>query len=358
VEEIGAQHVKPEDGPIQQRPDNRFGGRVPGQRIQITLHGGGGVIFAHREYPPNRGGILAEFVRPRVHLSLLVKQPEKATFGLPKGEDSMTQTLDREQAIHSNQVSPAYAYPAGLSGGVASEPESSRHGADRREEFLAMILHELRGPLGNILTAVAVLRDAEDCLPQHRWVWDGVERATQQVQRLSDDLLGLCQTAQPTFQLRLEPLDLAGAAHAAVERRRRDFEREGLQIALRSGGKPVWVAADPGRLELVFGNLLDNAAKYTEPGGQVTVSVEAVRGEAVLGVQDTGIGIAPEVLPLVFDAFVREGAHAGRPTRGSGVGLLVVRALVELHGGRVEASSAGRGRGSQFVVRLPTLGSK
>jgi signal transduction histidine kinase len=104
--------------------------------------------------------------------------------------------------------------------------------------------------------------------------------------------------------------------------------------------------------------LLDNAAKYTEPGGRVTVSAEAARAEVMLRVQDTGIGIAPEVLPFVFDAFVRQGVPAGRPTRGSGVGLVLVQTLVELHGGRVEASSGGRGRGSQFVVRLPTLDLK
>jgi signal transduction histidine kinase len=111
--------------------------------------------------------------------------------------------------------------------------------------------------------------------------------------------------------------------------------------------------ADPGRLELVLGNLLDNAAKYSEPGGRVTVSVEAARAEVVLRVRDTGVGIAPEVLPFVFDPFVREGIPDVQSRRGSGVGLLLVRTLVELHGGRAEASSAGRGRGSEFVIRLP-----
>jgi len=270
----------------------------------------------------------------------------------------MSQPLYREQAINCNHLNTLDTCPDGLSGGIASQPESSRNAVDRREEFLAMVLHELSNPLDNILTAVVLLREAEDGQPQHRWVWGGLERATRQVQCLTDDLLGLCQTAQPTFQLRLGPLDLAAAAHAAVDRRRPDFEREGLKLWVRSSGKPVWVAADLVRLELVLGNLLDNAAKYTEPSGRVTVSVETAKGEAVLRVQDTGVGIAPEVLPLVFDAFVREGVHAGRPTRGSGVGLLLVRTLVELHGGRVEASSAGRGRGSQFVVRLPILDSK
>jgi signal transduction histidine kinase len=218
-----------------------------------------------------------------------------------------------------------------------------------------MVLHELMNPLGAILTASDLLRDAEDWLPQHRSVWGGVERAARQVECLTDDLLCFLQTARPTFQLRRRPLNFRAVAHAAVERCRPAFEREGLQLVFSSRGQPVWVFADPVRLEFVVGNLLDNSAKYTEPGGRITVSVEDASAEAVLRVQDTGVGIAPEVLPFVFDAFVREGVSAGRGSRGSGVGLVLVRTLVELHGGRVDVSSAGRGRGSQFVVRLPTL---
>ena len=180
-----------------------------------------------------------------------------------------------------------------------------------------MILHELMNPLGDIMTAVALMRDAEGCLPQSGWVWRGIERATRQVKSLTDDVLGLCQTTQPTFHLHLGPLDLAATVYAAVERRRSDFEREGLRLAFRSSDKPVWVAADPVRLEFVLGNLLDNAAKYTEPGGRVAVSVEGDSAEAVLRVEDTGIGIAPEVLPFVFDAFVREGRRkASHPGLG------------------------------------------
>ena len=263
------------------------------------------------------------------------------------------------QSTHSDHL--PYASPAGVSIGSGSEVHSSRPAADdlraenRREEFLAMVLHELRNPLGAILTAIDLLRDADRWLPQHRRLWSGVEGAARQVQCLTDDLLCLFQATQPTFQLHRRPLNFTAVAHAAVELCRPAFERAGLQLMLCSSDKPVRVFADPVRLELVVGNLLGNASKYTEPGGRVTVSVEAASAEAVLRVQDTGIGIAPEVLPFVFDAFVREGVPAGRPTQGSGVGLALVRTLVELHGGRVEAFSAGRGRGSQFVVRLPTL---
>jgi signal transduction histidine kinase len=260
--------------------------------------------------------------------------------------------------IHRQEFSPGTA-PARLAAGEGKQPESSRDApgdllaADRRGEFLAMVLHELQGPLGSILTAVAFARDTEGLLPQSEWLWTGLETAIRQVQNLVADLMGVCRATHPTFQLRRRPMDLAAAARAVAERRRRDFERQGLRLELQFGAGAVWVAADPERLELVLSNLLDNAAKYTESGGRVTVSVEATDAEVVVRVRDTGIGIAPEVLPFVFDPFVRERAPGTQARRGSGVGLLLVRTLVELHGGRVEASSAGRGRGSEFAIRLP-----
>jgi signal transduction histidine kinase len=216
-----------------------------------------------------------------------------------------------------------------------------------------MVLHELQNPLASILAGVAFVRDTEGSLPQSEWLWTGLENATRQVRSLLTDLMGLCQATHPTFRLHRRPMDLAAAVCAAADRRRPEFERLGLSFALEVGAEAVWVTADPERLELVLGNLLDNAAKYTEPGGRVTVLVEATSAEVVLRVRDTGVGIAPEVLPFVFDPFVREGIPEVRPRRGSGVGLLLVRTLVESHGGRAEASSAGRGRGSEFVVRLP-----
>jgi signal transduction histidine kinase len=244
---------------------------------------------------------------------------------------------------------------------AGKQADLSRHApanllaADRRGEFLAMVLHELQGPLGSILAGVALARDTGTFLQQSEWLWTGLENETRQVQGLLGDLIFLCQATHPTFQLRRRRVDLAAVAHAVAERRRPDFESAGLRLELPFGAEPMWVTADSDRLELVLGNLLNNAVKYTEPGGRVTVSVEAAGAEVVLRVRDTGVGIAPDVLPFVFDAFVREGAPGARPRRGSGIGLLLVRTLAELHGGRAEAYSAGRGRGSEFVIRLPAL---
>ncbi len=226
---------------------------------------------------------------------------------------------------------------------------------DPRGEFLAMILHELRNPLNGMQLAFDVSRSAGGFRPEPDWLWTELERAIGQVSRLIDDLMDVCQTTHPTFRLCLRPVDLAAVALSCVQRRRYDFDRKGLWLALEPRPKSCWVMADEGRLELILGNLLDNAAKYTQPGGQVIVSVAVENAQAVLSVQDTGIGIAPENLPRVFEPFMREGIPAGRSNQGSGIGLLLVRTLVELHGGRVEASSPGRGEGTTFVVRLPTL---
>jgi len=251
------------------------------------------------------------------------------------------------------------ADPARLPVRGGKQTESSRHApgellaADGRGEFLAMVLHELKNPLGSILAGVELARDTEGFLPQSQWLWTGIENATRQMQGLLADLMELCQASHPTFQLHRRLIDLASAVRVVADRRQSDFERRELSLALEVGAEAVWVTADPERMELVLGNLLDNAAKYTEPGGRVTVSVEATSAEVVLRVRDTGVGIAPEVLPFVFDPFVRESIPGVRPRRGSGVGLLLVRTLVELHGGRAEATSAGRGRGSEFAVRLP-----
>ena len=237
------------------------------------------------------------------------------------------------------------AAPARLAVGGAKQSKSSPHtpaellAADRRGEFLAMVSHELKNSLASILAGL----------------WSGLENATRQVEGLLADLMELCQASHPTFRLQKRPMELTSAVCAAAARRRSDFDRLGLRLALEVGAEPVWVNADPDRLELVLGNLLDNAAKYTEPGGLVTVSIETTSAEVELRVRDTGIGIAPEVLPFVFEPFVRDTTPAARPRRGSGIGLLLVRTLVESHGGRAEASSAGRGRGSEFVVRLPVV---
>jgi signal transduction histidine kinase len=275
----------------------------------------------------------------------------------------MTQPTDSQWALdgrHARLLAKAATRYRSVAPKLDPEPPSlagaDDFGADDRSQFLAMVLHELRNPLSVIRTATCnMVRDAaagrEDALS----VLPVIERAVARVMDLSGDLIDLCQTTHPSFQLHCRQVDLAAAAEVAVELRRPSFERQGLLIEVVPRALPVHVMADPARLELILVNLLDNAIKYTERGGRITVLVETENTEAVLRVRDTGVGIAPDVLPFVFEPFVQERVSAGRASNGWGVGLFVMRTLVELHGGRVEASSDGRQCGSEFVVRLPAL---
>lgn len=226
---------------------------------------------------------------------------------------------------------------------------------DEQGEFLAMVLHELRSPLSSIFGAIECVRDEQDALPSRDWLWTGVDDAMRRVKRLLSDLVGICHATHPAFRLARKPMDLVAAARAAAAQRQADFARHGLKLDLQLDVERAWVIADPDRIELVLGNLLDNAAKYTERGGRVSLMVEVADSEVVLRVRDTGIGIAPDALPMVFEPFVREPVASVQMKSGSGVGLFLVRTLVELHGGTAEASSAGRGCGSEFAVRLPRI---
>jgi PAS domain S-box-containing protein len=222
--------------------------------------------------------------------------------------------------------------------------------ADRaKDEFLAMLGHELRNPLGTITTALALLEPSPR--PERdRRVLAIVRRQAEQLTRLVDDLLDMSRLTSGKIRLHLEPVDLHAVARRCVE---------ALVHGGRTGehcvvveGAPAWCQGDPARLEQIVNNLLDNALKYTPAGGGVTV-VTGMEGEAaVLRVRDTGKGIDPRLLPRVFDFFVQEPQALDRARGGLGLGLGVVKTLVDLHGGSVAAASAGLDQGSEFTVRL------
>jgi PAS domain S-box-containing protein len=228
--------------------------------------------------------------------------------------------------------------------------------ADRRkDEFLAMLAHELRNPLSAVTNALHVLgvpgadgdvRESTRAL---------MARQVRHLTRLVDDLLDVSRLMRGKITLRREPLDLAEVVSRAVEAVRPlvGARRQALEVALPPD--PLRMEADPMRLEQVLINLLNNAAKYTEEGGRISLTAAPEDGEIVVRVRDTGMGIAPELLPRVFDLFVQADQSLARSQGGLGIGLTMVRSLTEMHGGRVEAHSAGSGRGSEFVVRLPLL---
>jgi signal transduction histidine kinase/ActR/RegA family two-component response regulator len=217
-----------------------------------------------------------------------------------------------------------------------------------KDEFLAMLGHELRNPLGAMTSAVTGFERIGEQWNQLQQI---LGRQTRHLGRLLDDLLDVSRLTQGKISLHRRPLDLRLAVENLLTGLRHEGRVGGHRV--RFTGDSVWVNADPTRLEQVIRNLLDNALKYTPSGGEIDVYVAAEASEAVLRVRDTGIGIAPEILPQIFDPFVQHARRLDRPGGGLGLGLTVVRRLVELHGGRVSVYSGGRDQGSEFVVRLP-----
>jgi len=227
--------------------------------------------------------------------------------------------------------------------------EANRH----MHEFLAELGHELRTPLGAICNALQVLALQGDDAALRESVRGLMERQTQCIGRLVDGLLEVSRIEHGKIQLRKEPLDLAHCVARSVETVRSSIEERGHQLEVTLPRESVSVIADPGRLEQVLKNLLNNAAKYTEPGGRIWLTAETREGDVVLRVRDTGIGIDREMLPHVFDSYWQVERALDHSQGGLGIGLALVRKLVEMHGGSVSASSRGLGHGSEFVVRLP-----
>ncbi len=226
--------------------------------------------------------------------------------------------------------------------------------ADRRkDEFLATLAHELRNPLAPIRNAMHLLRRPALDATTREQARELMDRQVGQLTRLVDDLLDVSRISRGKIQLRKEPVDLAVVVRRAVEVTRPLIEAQEHELSLSLPTEPLALEADPVRLEQILVNLHTNAAKYTEPGGRIGLSAEREGSWVMVRVQDGGIGIAPEMLPRVFDLFIQVDSSRERSQGGLGIGLSLVRRLVEMHGGTVAAFSAGLGQGSEFVVRLP-----
>jgi PAS domain S-box-containing protein len=237
--------------------------------------------------------------------------------------------------------------------------EEALQEADRqKDEFLAQLAHELRNPLAPVRNAVELLRLKAPDEPEIRWSRDVIERQVSHLTRLIDDLLDVSRITRNKLELRKQRLDLAEVVQAAVETSRPAIEQSGHELTVTLPAEPVYLYGDLVRLAQVLMNLLTNAAKYTEPGGRIWLTAELAsdgRPEVVVRVKDTGMGIPAEKLPRLFEMFFQVDRSLERAQGGLGIGLSLVRRLVELHGGRVEAHSDGPGRGSEFVAHLPAL---
>ena len=228
--------------------------------------------------------------------------------------------------------------------------------ADRRkDEFLAVLSHELRNPLAPVRNAVGILKLKSPDEPELRWAREIIERQVHQMTRLIDDLLDVSRITQDRLELRRERVVLAQVLREAVEMSRPLITQEGHDLDVSVPPDPVLLHADGARLAQVFANLLNNAAKYTPAGGKITLCAWCEGPEVLVSVRDNGVGIAPEMLPQVFEMFLQVDRSAGRSQGGLGIGLTLVKRLVTMHQGTVEAKSDGVGAGSEFLVRLPAL---
>jgi signal transduction histidine kinase/ActR/RegA family two-component response regulator len=225
----------------------------------------------------------------------------------------------------------------------------------RKDEFLATLGHELRNPLAPISLAVAIMRERPDDQEHLVWAREMIGRQVTLLSRLVDDLLEVSRITLGKVELRQDPLALAKIARQAVEASRALFAERRHQIQLDVDADDVVVRGDAVRLTQVISNLLNNAAKYTNPGGQVKVRVQRDGADATVTVTDNGVGIPPEMVEHVFDPFTQVASARQHAHGGLGIGLTLVKRIVEMHGGSVRAHSDGEGRGSEFVVRLPVL---
>jgi PAS domain S-box-containing protein len=222
-----------------------------------------------------------------------------------------------------------------------------------KDEFLATLSHELRNPLAPLRNAIALLRSASSGDERVAGLQAVMERQVNYLVRLVDDLLEVSRISRGTFLLRKERVSLATVVRNAIETSAPLLQAGGHELVQQLPDEPVWLEGDPVRLAQILANLLNNAAKYTEDGGRVELHAWREGDQAVVSVRDNGVGIAPEMLPRLFDMFSRGDRDTGRSQGGLGIGLALSRRLVEMHDGSLEGRSEGVGHGSEFLLRLP-----
>jgi len=237
--------------------------------------------------------------------------------------------------------------------GPPQNEEQLREADRRKNEFLAILAHEVRNPLAPLRNGLQILKMRSSADPTVSQTVDMMDRQMTHLARLVDDLLDLSRITRGKLELRRQKVLLTEILANAVESSRALIEANRHELAVDLSVTDLLVDADPDRLVQVLSNLLLNSAKYTDAGGFITLALERDNGEAVVTVQDNGIGIPPAALEQIFDMFCQVPTHEARATQGLGIGLSVVRTLVEMHGGSVRAFSEGPGKGSRFTVRLP-----
>jgi signal transduction histidine kinase len=225
--------------------------------------------------------------------------------------------------------------------------------SDRKNRFISTLAHKLRNPLGSLVNAIQLLRLSGTQTEEEEFAVSAAERQVDTMRRMIDDLLDITRISTGKLRLDLRPESLNEIVTAAAATCRSIATERRQLMHLILGDSPVIVEADSVRLQQVFVNLIQNAAKYTQPGGTIWVKLIIEGRDAVVKIEDNGQGIAPDLLPRIFDLFTQADASSTESRGGLGIGLSVVKDLVRLHDGTVQVRSDGQGKGSEFVVRLP-----
>ena len=281
--------------------------------------------------------VIPEILRAKVSVFVELYRRRKAL-------EQLTANLEERVAARTAELEVAIDVQAGLM-------ERLREADRRKDEFLALLAHELRNPLAPLLHAVEMLRDAHGA-GDIAWCRDVIGRQVSQLKRLVDDLMDVSRVTQGKLTLQEEMVDLADVVTEALEISRPLMDHRGHSLTVGMPVGPLWLKGDRVRLIQVLANLLNNAAKFQREGGRVEATVAEEGSEWVISIRDRGVGIDPEALSGVFELFAQVESTLDRAHGGLGIGLSLVRSIVEMHGGSVVATSEGRGSGSVFTVRL------
>jgi signal transduction histidine kinase len=328
---------------IKARPRSRH---VP--ILFLTAH-----MFNEREVLRGYGAGAVDYLTKPVHAEILRSKIAVFVELFRKTRDlaRMNEALRSEMAERARAEEALRIANQDLEARVRERTQALERADRRKDEFLAMLGHELRNPLAPILSAIEVMQPTapEAAHMQARGV---VRRQVRQMARLIDDLLDVGRITSDRFVLRTAPVELSAVVSAAVETARPLITERRHHLQVKLPEARVTLIADAARLSQVLANLLTNAAKYTPAGGHIDISLDLQDAGLTISVKDTGVGIDPSVLPTIFELFVRV-EHPEGTGGGLGIGLALARRLVEMHGGRIDATSQGAGRGSEFVVWLP-----